>query len=885
MRSAERHRILFEWNETDAKYPSDKCVHELVEAQAERAPDAIAVQRENETLTFREFNERANQLAHYLRKLGVGADVPVGVCLDSSLSLTVALLAVLKANGACLPLDPVYPKDRLQFMVEDSRIPVLLSSERLASGLAAPSTKVVCIDTNWASVAHENRNNPENEITPENLAYVIYTSGSTGKPKGVMLTHRGLVNYITAAVRLYGITPSDRQLQFSSLSFDIAIEEMYPTWSAGATLVLRSENFSLAGSDFLQWARRQKLTILSIATAYWHELVHELSETGAALPESLRLLIVGGEKAQIPVLTTWRKMVGTRVRWINTYGPTETSVIATSYEPPPSGPISSPLPIGRPISNTRTYILDGDLQPVPVGVEGELHIGGLGLARGYLNCPELTAAKFIADPFSSDREARLYKTGDLARYLPNGEIEFLGRRDFQVKIRGFRVEPGEIETVLSRHSSVREAVVVVEDDSSCGKRLVAYVVPVAGVTPSVDDLRSALKSQLPDYMVPSGFVILRELPLTPNGKVDRSALSALPVVQAVGENYTAPTDRVESDLAGIWEEILGKRPIGVRDNFFELGGHSLVALRLMRRIEQTFKRKLPLVTLFEAPTIAQLAAILRRQGWSPRFSLAIPIQPYGDRPPFFCVHGLGGAVLRFEHLARHMAPDQPFYGIQPQGIDGGMSFLHSVEEMAACYISEMRKVQPEGPYFIGGYSFGGLVAFEMARQLQEDGQEVAFLGLVDTYPGKMKSNAVLLSTLLALPRQQQIAYVTRKLNKYRKGLRRRFDALFLPKPLKEVRKILSRAELAYEPQAYYGTTTWFRASEKGLRGLDNPQEDWSKWALGGIEVHEISGDHGSIMNEPTVSILAERLRFCLAKAQKKASQDGTAAPETLETFQ
>jgi amino acid adenylation domain-containing protein len=891
MGSAELHRILVEWNKTDAHYPADKCIHELIEAQAARTPDAIAVQHENETLSYREFNARASQLARYLRKLGVGPDTPVGVCLESSLNLTVALLAVLKANGACLPLDPAYPKDRLQFMVQDAQIPVLLSNQQLAADLAGPSTsgpstsgpstKIVCVDSIWESIAQEDRSNPENHITAENLAYLIYTSGSTGKPKGVMLTHRGLVNYIAAAVKVYGLTSTDRQLQFSSISFDIAIEEMYPTWAVGATLVLRSGDFSLAGSDFLQWARRHRLTILTVATAYWHELVHELSDSGASLPESLRLLIVGGEKAKVSALEAWRKVAGGRVRWINTYGPTEASVIATSYEPP-DGPLPSPLPIGRPVPNTRIYILDNSLQPVPAGDEGEIHIGGPGLARGYLNCPELTAAKFIHDPFSEDRNARLYKTGDLARYLPNGEIDFIGRRDFQVKIRGFRVEPGEIEAALAQHSSVREAVVLVREDGLNVKSLVAYVLPVAGLTCSAADLRNYLKSQLPDYMVPSGFVFLSELPLTPNGKVDRRALAALPVIHSAGEEYAAPGDPVESQVAGIWEEILGKRPIGVRDNFFDLGGHSLVALRLMRRIEQTFKRKLPLVTLFEAPTIAQLAMILRQERWSPSFSLAIPIQPHGDRRPFFCVHGLGGAVLRFEHLARRMAPDQPFYGIQPQGIDGGMPFLHSVEEMAACYIIEMRKVQPEGPYFIGGYSFGGLVAFEMARQLQADGQEVAFLGLVDTYPGKAKSNTVLLSTLLALPRQQQIAYVTRKLNKYRKGLRRRFDALFLPKPLKEVRKILAQAELAYQPQPYFGTTTWLRATEKGLRGLDNPQDNWSTWAIGGVQVHEIDGDHGSIMNEPMVSILAEKLRSCLEKARRKSSQDAVAVPVTME---
>jgi aspartate racemase len=865
----ERHRILVEWNRTDAPYPADQCIHQLIEAQAARTPDAIAVQHEQETLTYRDFNERANQLARHLRKLGVGPDAPVGVCLQPSLTLAVALLAVLKANGACLPLDPAYPKDRLRFMMEDARIKVLLSDERLLSYFAGSTARRVCIESIRETIAQEDRGNLETNITPRSLAYLIYTSGSTGKAKGVMLTHEGLVNYITAAIGIYGLKSTDRVLQFSSISFDIAIEEMYPTWVGGATLVLRGSDFSLASSDLLHWMRRQNLTVLSVPTAYWHELVHALSESGASLPESLRLLIVGGERAQKSVLDAWRKVAGGRVRWINTYGPTETSVISTSYELPSSGPLPSPLPIGRPINNTRIYVLDSNLQPVPVGVAGEIHIGGPGLARGYLNSRDLTNAKFIADPFASEPGARLYKTGDLARYLPNGEVDFIGRLDFQIKIRGFRVEPGEIEAVLGRHSSVREAVVVEQGESLSAKRLVAYLVPVAVMTPSAQDLRIWARTQLPDYMIPSDFVFLDELPLTPNGKVDRRALSTRSVVHTSAESHVPPNNPVESQLAGIWEEILGKRPIGVRDNFFELGGHSLLAVRLMRRIERSFRRKVPLAALFGAPTIEQFAAILQEPQSTLGTSLVVPIQPQGSRPPFFCVHGLGGAVLRFQELARHMAPEQPFYGIQAQGINGDMPVLRSVEEMAACYIGEMRKFQPEGPYYIGGYSFGGLVAFEMARQLQGDGHQIGLLALLDTYPGKAKSKAVLLSTLLALHWEQQSAYVARKLRKYRRGLRRRFDALFLPKSLKQVHKTLARAEAMYQPEVYCGAAIWFRASEKALRGLDDPKTDWGRWAAAGVEIHEIDGDHGGIVKEPMVSMLAQQLRASLEEAQAR----------------
>ncbi|HEY6769290.1 MAG TPA: amino acid adenylation domain-containing protein [Candidatus Sulfotelmatobacter sp.] len=868
----ERQKVLVEWNSTYSDYPRKKCIHELVEAQAILSPNATAVIHEQDRLSYQALNSRANQLAHFLRKRGIGPETPVGVCLENSLELTIALLAVLKAGGACLALDPAYPKERLQLMLEDSGAPVLLSREGLLPDLASARTERICVLAAGEFLEGESRENPESNVAPGNLAYVIYTSGSTGKPKGVMLTHGGLVNYISAAIKLYGLRSSDRVLQFSSISFDIAIEEIFPTWASGGTLVLRSGNFSLAGSDFLRWARQQKLTVLTCATAYWHELVHELTESGATLPETLRLITVGGEKAQVQALEAWRKVTGNKVRWLNTYGPTETCVIASSYEPPSAGPLPSPLPIGRPIDNARIHILDRNLQLVPVGIPGELHIGGPGVARGYLHQTELTTAKFIPDPYSSDPEARLYKTGDLARYLEDGQIEFVGRRDFQVKIRGFRVELGEIESALAKHPAVRECIVAAREDVSNIKRLVGYVVPAAGATPDAAKLRKFLKKQLPEYMVPPDFVVLEEFPLTPNGKVDRKVLPA-PQLGAISESgHVAATNFVEAQLVAMWEEILARKPVGIRDNFFDLGGHSLLAVRLMRRIEQNFKRKLPLTTLFEAPTIEQFAALLQQERWTPSQSSLVPIQPEGDRPPFFCIHGLGGTVLRFHALAQHMGTDRPFYGVQAQGLEGDRAFHTKVEDMAAFYIKEIRARQPEGPYYLGGYSLGGLIAFEMSRQLQAEGQEVGLLALLDTYPGKPKSNKLLLSTLLTLPRREQMSYAFQRAKRIRKGIKRRFEAFFLPAPLKAVRKVFATAEEGYKPQVYFGSATWFRATEKGLRGVDNPTDDWSKWVTGGVEVHEIEGDHGSILKEPQVRHLAERVRFCLNRAQEPAAE-------------
>ena len=870
---AELHQILVEWNATEFEYPREKCLHQMIEATAAASPDTIAVMRDREKLTFHELNQRANQLANFLRRQGVGPEVPVGICLESSVDLTISLLGVLKAGGACLPLDPAYPKERLQWMLEDSQAPVLISRKGLVPELATERSRRIDLAAEQEALSRESRETPEPNVEPKSLAYVIYTSGSTGKPKGVMLTHAGLVNYTAAAIRLYGLGSSDRVLQFSSISFDIAIEEIFPTWTAGGTVVLRSGSFSLAGADFLHFARQQKLTVISVATAYWHELVHELSESGAQLPESLRLVIVGGEKAQQQVLETWRKIAGDRVRWVNTYGPTETSVIATSYEPPASGTLPTPLPIGRPIGNMRIYILDPESQPVAVGTQGEVHIGGPGVARGYLNQPDLTATKFVRDPFSADPDSRLYKTGDLARYLPTGEIEFVGRRDFQVKIRGFRVELGEVEGALSKHAAVREALVIAREEGLNNKRLVGYVIPAAGSSPDATELRSFLKSQLPEYMVPSDFVVLDEFPLTPNGKVDRKALPA-PQISASAD-HVAPRNPMETKLVAMWEELLARKPLSVRDNFFEMGGHSLLAVRLMRRIEQAFKRKLPMTILFEAPTVEQFAALLQQERWTPSQASLVPIQPAGDRAPFFCIHGLGGTVLRFNGLARHMGTDRPFYGVQAQGLEGDRAFHTSVEEMASFYIKEIRAFQPAGPYHLGGYSLGGLIAFEMARQLEADGQEVGLLALLDTYPGKPKSKKVLLGTLAKMSRREQLAYVAHRMQRIRKGFRRRFEGLFLPRPLKEVRKVFTVVEEKYRPQTYFGSATWFRATEKGLRGADNSSEDWAKWIQGGVEVHDIAGDHGSILKEPDVTYLAEALRSCLNKVEQERAEPET----------
>lgn len=869
----ESEKLQFaEWNRTESSYPSDLCVHELVEVQVARIPDAIAVEHARQKLTYRELNEQSNQLARFLRKRGIGLESRVGICLRRSLELPVAILAVLKAGAACVPLDPAYPKERLSYMLADSETPLVLTQPGLLSEVTDFDAEVINLEPEWKQFADESRENVRSNVEPGNLAYVIYTSGSTGKPRGVLLTHGGLVNHNVAAAKLFGIAPSDRMAQFASISFDIAIEEIFPTWISGGTLVVREENASLAVGDFLRWVDENRVTSLDLPTAYWHELVRELSESSLKLPKSLRLIIVGGEKANSGALISWRRLAGARVRWVNTYGPTETSVIVTSYEPKASEEVPAVLPIGRPIANTKIYILNKSQYPLPIGIAGDLYVSGPGLARGYLNRPEITAEKFVADPFSSEPGARMYKTGDLARYLPNGEIEFAGRTDDQVKIRGYRVELEEIEAVLGSHPGAHEVVVIARENSSGEKSLVAYLVPSREQVPTATELRSYLKKKLPAYMVPAAVVLLESMPKTPNGKVDKRALPAPNAADfAATQEYVAPTSELESKLASIWELVLDKRPVGIRDDFFELGGHSLLAARLMHRIEQQLGERLPLASLLQAPTIEELAKVLIHDAYSSSWSSLVALQPQGSRPPFFCVHGVGGNVLGFRDLVRHLGDDQPFYALQPQGLDGKQECLTSVPDMAARYLKEIRRVQPEGPYRIGGYSFGGLVAYEMAQRLEAQGEQVALLALFDTYPGQDESRGAQLKSLMSLPIKERLGFIAKKGSFVLMTLRKRIELRLLPRALRNVRQACSKAAGKYEIQPYNGRVTLFRVREKSADTLNDPYAIWWRVAREGVELREISGDHLSLLKEPQVRFLAQELADSLNHSAKETS--------------
>ncbi len=604
---ADRHQLLLEWNDTRRNFLQSKSIVAMFEKQVEREPDALAVIFENSTLTYRELNQRANQLAHYLIRRGVQAETPVAICLERSVELVVGLLAILKAGGVYLPLEPSYPQERLTFTLQDSQAPLVISTQSMSSRFSCDGVESIFLDIAQGDIAREGRSNPGLSIAPDSPAYVLYTSGSTGRPKGVVMGHGALRNLISWQLENFSAPAAARTLQFASPGFDVSIQEMFSTWCGGGSLVLIDDELRKDALGLLQYLDEQSVERLFLPFV----ALQQLADAGAQMlraPKSLREIITAGEQLRLSEeLRAFLNRLGDCCLR-NQYGPTESHVVTEFTLKSPFDHFSELPPIGRPIANTQVYIVDSHLNPVPVGVTGELHICGEGLARGYLNRPELTAEKFIPNPFSTEPGARLYKTGDLARYLPDGNIEFLSRIDQQVKIRGYRIELGEIEAVLGQHPSVREVAVLAREDSPGDKRLVAYVVSASSSSSLASELRTFLQQKFPEYMVPSAFMFLESLPLTPNGKVDRKALPAPDQSRPELEHsYTAPRTPVEALLANIWAEVLKLDKIGIHDNFFQLGGHSLMATQVVSRVRQAFQVELPVRALFEAPTVAELA--------------------------------------------------------------------------------------------------------------------------------------------------------------------------------------------------------------------------------------------------------------------------------------
>ncbi|HEY7167532.1 MAG TPA: non-ribosomal peptide synthase/polyketide synthase, partial [Candidatus Binatia bacterium] len=712
----ERDRLLYQWNITKTAYPKDKCVHDLFERQVEQTPGAIAITFGNQQLTYRELNEGANQLARYLQSSGVGPERLVGLFMERSLEMVVGLLGILKSGGAYLPLDPKYPKDRLAFMLEDSDARLLITQESLLASLPEHRARLICLDKDRSEINKESYKNPDFGSASDNLAYIIYTSGSTGKPKGVPIQHRSTVALLAWAHSVFTETELAGVLASTSITFDLSIFELFAPLTRGGTVILVPNALSLT-----TLTSALPVTLINSVPSAVAELLRANS-----IPASVTTINLAGEPLTSDLVKDLYAKT-TAVKIYDLYGPSEDTTYSTFALRRASGPET----IGRPISNTQVFVLDRWGQPVPMGVPGELYIGGDGLSRGYLNHPELTAEKFIPNPFTDEPGARLYKTGDRGRYLSDGNIQFLGRTDNQVKIRGYRVELGEIEAVLRRYPGVDEAVVLSEDERvesqklvngvSGRTRLVAYVVSAS--THSAAELRSFLRQKLPEYMVPADFVFLHCMPLTPNGKVDRAVLRLSDTIAPkLADTFIAPRNDLERQLIRIYRKTLGiEKDVGIKDNFFELGGHSLLAVRLMDEIEKTLHKRVPVAALFQAPTVEEITKLIDEGPTTSIWNSLVPIQSGGSESPFFWVHGQNSTAF----LPEYLGPDQPIYGLKHQSLDGAFAAYTTVETIASHYLTELQTIQQNGPYRLGGYCFGAVVAFEMAQQLKAQGQTVS----------------------------------------------------------------------------------------------------------------------------------------------------------------
>jgi amino acid adenylation domain-containing protein len=868
----ERRKLLVEFNQTQKSYPLT-FVHQRFEVEAEKNPDAIAVKCGGAALTYHDLDQRANKLAHYLRSIGVGPETPVALCLERSVEMMVGILGVLKAGGAYVPLDPSYPRERLGFMLNDCGASVLLTEAHLPP--IAQSSRQICVirlDADWPEIDLRSAQSPEASIAPENLAYVIYTSGSTGGPKGVLVTQRNLVQSTSARLDYYDGAGKDFLL-LSSFAFDSSVATIFHALCSGGTLVLPPAEFNWEARQISELISKNQITNILCIPAVYHEL---LQSTNFGRLSSLRAVVLAGESCPRPLIDMHFKALP-RVQLFNEYGPTEATVWSTVYRCQ-AGNAHEAVPIGRAITNTRLYVLDRNLQPVPSGVPGELCIAGDGVARGYLNRAELTQQKFITDRCTANPDSRIYRTGDLVRYLPDANLQYLGRTDEQVKIRGMRIELGEIETALSAHPDVKAAAVTVEGDES----LVAHVVSGEQLATSGAELGAFVKTRLPRYMVPAVFRFVSALPRLPNGKVDRHALSAAaetPAIAAVS-GPVAPRDSFEARLLLIWKEVLGTESSDVTQNFFQLGGHSLLAAKLLDRIEKEFDQSLTLAFVFQAPTIELMAEWLRSPDQSLRARAVVEIQPKGSLPPLFWVR----ATPRIRFIAEKLGLDQPLLGLDIPYADAiKLPTPYRIEDIASFLVRATREVQPHGPYALAGLCVNAVIAYEMARQLTLEGEEVAPLIMLDghnqayyknplrdgRYTGRIKYH---LANIIHSDVRQGSAYILNRFEEARRKLERTLwqfssdhGSNGKASTMHNADPVVHPAFHRYEPKSYSGGMVMLQSSDWPEGAYFDFALGWKDLVQGRIDFHRIPGNHPSMFTEPNVNIVAQQLKDCVAK--------------------
>jgi amino acid adenylation domain-containing protein len=880
---AERRQILHEWNATEAEYPKDKLIHELFEEQAEKTPEAVAVVYEEQQVSYGELNRRANQLARHLRRLGVGPETRVAICVERSVEMVIGLLGVLKSGGAYAPLDPQHPQERLAFMLEDAQVKVLLTQKRLSEALPKDhSAQVVCLDGDWELIAQASAGKLENIVTAGNLAYVLYTSGSTGLPKGTMIEHRSVVNYL-CWVNQELLNEAGRNIPAStSVTFDASLKQLLAPLLRGDEVWLLSSAVVTEPAELLKEINTRDNVVFNCVPSLWAAILDAIqSQQAVGRTTNLRSLLIGGEQfsaelvkrsfAHAPHLKIW-----------NLYGPTEATANASVARVVPEKEIS----IGRPIANTQLYVLDGNMNPTPVGASGELYLGGVQLARGYLNRAELTAERFVPDAFSREAGARLYKTGDLSRWLSEGEIEFLGRQDFQVKVRGYRIELGEIEARLQRQPGIREAVALAREDVPGEKRLVAYVV---SEQPELDvpGLRQALARSLPEYMLPAAYVRLEALPLTPNGKLDAQALPAPSGADFGRREYEAPQGAIENALAQIWSDLLGVERVGRHDDFFELGGHSLLIVHMIERLRQVGLQT-DVRAIYDTPILHTIASRLRPL--EPLVSKhLVALRSKGSCRPLFLMHEPSGEVLAYEPLSRYLDDDLPVYGLQAVPIDAAGPVTN--EMLAERYVCVIRNVQPHGPYRLAGWSAGGAIAYEMARQLLSENESVEFLGMIDSRPGAADS-------LAEMPDEEQLMW-TMFLDFLRHlhpdldeskvgGLKSLGSVAAAVEHCHQVGWLtpsftteelswraarawqLSMAFATYRPQRLPIPLRLFTAD---IPEFEDPSHGWEAIAGADLRIELIGGTHLTIMEEPHIRKLAASIERVLVQTEQNVSLD------------
>ena len=871
MTAEERQTVLVDWNQTDRTLPT-RPVHELFEVQAEAVPSKPALRFRGRQLSYGELNARANQLAHYLRQSGVGHGSLIGLYMERSFEMVVALMAVLKSGAAYVPYDPELPIARLRTMLQDSSPRYVITQRKLSRNLAEYRPRAIVIDVLSQEIANQPQSNPGVPVVADQAAYAIYTSGSTGMPKAAINAHGAVANRICWMQHQYQLEPHDRVLQKTPYTFDVSVWEFFWPLAYGATLVIAAPGGHRDPEYLADLIGAEGITTIHFVPSMLREF---LEARGLDRTRCLRRVFSSGEALPPDLCQKFSARLEAELH--NLYGPTEAAVDVTYWDCRNPSPCAS-VPIGRPISNVRIYILDQHLEPVPIGVAGELYIGGVAVGCGYLNRPQLTSERFIPDPFSGNPTARLYKTGDRARFLAGGNIEYLGRLDHQVKLRGFRIEPGEIEAALLQTGQVAAAAVVLNSHND-SPRLVAYVVP-GGSESDVSRLRAALRDQLPQHMIPASFVFVEALPKTSSGKLDKQLLPAPQHGTSSQQTFASARDQIEERLVNIWEEVLGFQPISIDDNFFDAGGHSLLALRLFSQINLSFQLKLPLATLFYAPTVRGIARIIRDSAVKETASPIVPIQTKGTKPAIYCIGPLTGEVLMFRDLAIELGPDQPIYGLQPFHLPNRPA---AVEGLAASYIEELRRFGESRPFCVVGYSFGGAVALEIAQQLLRQGIDPPLVVMIDSsYLAGCKTHE------LFQDRIRRYKYHVSRIVRGAGGLNHLADRLRsrgyrtihkvsaiagvgIQRIVTETARIQLLAAEDYRPRKYPRPVLLLKA-ETRPEFFDKPDLGWGP-ILSDLRIEHVPGNHNSIRTDQNLKILAQKLADYLEFVAKPNGSD------------